>query len=180
MKATPADASAPGPAGWRPPEERGEDRPAEPKRRAGWSRQRWLTLVALVFSAQLAFIFALGEKHFQLPRTVKDVPQLTLADSSSELIALEDPTLFVLPHARDFASVVWDQMPVVPQPSFCWMEPPGDLAIEVYRRGCLSQRRNRRWRPGHCDPDVDHADRRRTAHRRIQLGAIRIVAALSP
>jgi hypothetical protein len=127
MKATPADASAPGPAGWRPPEERGEDRPAEPKRRAGWSRQRWLTLVALVFSAQLAFIFALGEKHFQLPRTVKDVPQLTLADSSSELIALEDPTLFVLPHANDFASAVWQKMRANPPPNFRWTEPPGEL-----------------------------------------------------
>ena len=36
-----------------------------------------------------------------------NVPHLTLADNSSELLALDDPTLFVLPHTNDFASAVW-------------------------------------------------------------------------
>jgi TonB family protein len=110
-----ADPSAPGLAGLKPqPERRGED----------WSRQRWLTFVLVVFAAQVAIIFALGEKKFLPPRAVANVPQLTLADSSSELIALDDPTLFALPHVNDFASAVWGQMSVAPQPSFRWTESP--------------------------------------------------------
>ena len=124
-----ADSSAPGLAGLKPqPERRGDGWPAAPKLPSeGWSRQRWLTLVSLVFAAQVALIFALGEKKFLPPPAVTNVPQLTLADGSSELIALDDPTLFALPHANDFASAVWRQMPVAPQPSFRWTEPPGEL-----------------------------------------------------
>ena len=135
-----ADSSAPGFAGPNPqPEGRGEGLPAAPAHAApeapprreppsgGWSTQRWLTLVALVFAAQVALIFALGEKKFPLPRAVTNVPQITLADDTNEWIALDDPTLFVLPHANDFASVAWRQMPVAPQPSFRRTEPPGEL-----------------------------------------------------
>jgi hypothetical protein len=135
-----ADSSAPGLAGPNPqPEGRGEGLPAAPTQAApeapprreppsgGWSTQRWLTLVALVFAAQVALIFALGEKKFPLPRAVTNVPQIMLADDTNELIALDDPTLFVLPHANDFASVAWRQAPVAPQPSFRWTEPPGEL-----------------------------------------------------
>jgi hypothetical protein len=121
-----ADSSAPGLAELKPePERRGKGWPAAPKPPGeGWSRQRWLTFVAVVFAAQVALIFALGEKHFRPPRTVKNVPQLTLADSSSELIALNDPTLFALPHVNDFVPAVWGQMPAVSQPSFRWTESP--------------------------------------------------------
>jgi TonB family protein len=121
-----ADSSAPGLGGLKPqPERRGEGRPAAPKLPGeGWSRQRGLTFVALIFAAEVAIIFALGEKQFPPPRAVANVPQLTLADSSSELNALDDPTLFALPHANDFASAVWGQMPVAPRPSFRSTEPP--------------------------------------------------------
>ena len=114
MKETPADSSASGPVAPKPPGE-------------GWSWRRWLTLVTLVFAAQVALIFVLGEKKMPTPRVVMKVPHLTLADNTSEWIALDDPTLFVLPHANDFASVAWRQMPVAPQPSFRWTEPPGEL-----------------------------------------------------
>jgi hypothetical protein len=109
MNETHADSSAPGLAGPRPSE--------------GWSRQRWLTLVALVFGAQVALIFALSEKQFPPPRAVLHVPQLTFADSASELIALDDPTLFALPHANDFSLKIYTN----PPPDFRWTEPPGDL-----------------------------------------------------
>jgi TonB family protein len=124
-----ADSSAPGLAGSKPqPERRGEGWPVAPKPpREGWSRRRWLIFIAIVFVVEVAIIFALGEKQFPPPRAVTNVPRLTLADSSSELIALDDPTLFALPHANDFASAVWGQMPAVLQPSFRWMEPPGEL-----------------------------------------------------
>jgi hypothetical protein len=121
MKEMPADSSASGPAGLPSPEVRGE----------GWSRQRWLTWVALVFTAQLVLIFALGEKKFPLPRVVTKVPQFTLADSSNELIALDDPTLFALPHADDFASQMYSN----PPPDFRWKEPPGEMPLVAENLG---------------------------------------------
>jgi len=124
MNGTHAGSPAPGFAG---PKPTGESWPVEPKRSEDWSRRRWLTLIALVFAVQLAVIFEFGEKRFPPPRAVVNVPQLTLADNSGELLALEDPTLFVLPHANDFASAVWRQTFVPPQPSFRWPEPPGEL-----------------------------------------------------
>jgi hypothetical protein len=133
MNETHADSFAPGPAGLPPPEGRGEGRPAAPKPPGeGWSRQRWLTLMALVFAAQVALIFALGEKKFPTPRAVTNVPQLTLADNTNELIALDDPTFFALPHANDFASAVSGQMTNGPRPSFRWTEPPGELLSPVH------------------------------------------------
>lgn len=102
--------------------------PAAPKPPGeGWSRQRWLTLVVLAFAAQVALIFVLGEKQFPPPRAAVNVPRLTMADGSNELIALNDPTLFVLPHANDFAFAGQVEMSFVTQPSIRWTEPPGEL-----------------------------------------------------
>jgi hypothetical protein len=95
----------------------------------GWSRQRWLTMVAVVFAAQVAIIFALGEKHFPPQRQVINVPQIALADSADEWITLNDPTLFVLPHAGDFPPVAGGPMSPATQPSFRWKEPPGELSL---------------------------------------------------
>jgi hypothetical protein len=124
-----ADSSAPGLAGSETQlEKRGEGCPAAPDPSSeGWSWRRWLTFVALVFAAQVALIFALGEKHFPPTRAVTNVPQFTLADSTNELIALDDPTLFALPHTNDFASVIWLKIYTNPPPEFRWMEPPGEL-----------------------------------------------------
>ncbi len=118
MNGTHADSSAPGVSG----AESQLERPGK-----SWSRKRWLALVTLVFAAQVALIFSLGEKHFPPPRPAANVPQLTLADNSSELIALDDPTLFALPHANDFAPAVRDRMFISTRPSFRWKEPPGEL-----------------------------------------------------
>jgi hypothetical protein len=98
--------------------------PRPERRGEGWSRTRWLTLIALVFAAQVGFIFALGERHFKPPRAVANVPMLILADDSDELLGLDDPTLFALPHANDFASAIWMRTPVPPPPSFRWSESP--------------------------------------------------------
>jgi hypothetical protein len=131
MKETPADSSTPGPAGLPSPEGRGADWTAALKRSEGWSRQRWLTLVALVFAAQVVLIFALGEKKFPTPRAVTNVPQFTLADTTNELIALDDPTLFVLPRADDFTSKMYAN----PPPDFRWKEPPGEMPLAAENLG---------------------------------------------
>ena len=123
-----ADSAAPGPDGWR---RRPDDRAG------GWSRRKWLMFVALVFAAQVTLIFVLGEKQFPPTRAVTNVPHLTLADGSSELMALDDPTLFVLPHPNDFATAVWSQMTPVPQPSFRWTEPPRPLPLAAESLGAV-------------------------------------------
>jgi hypothetical protein len=134
MNEAQAESSAAGPAGSDPPPrgprqggpaapKRGEGGPAAPKPPGeGWSRQRWLISVALVLATQVALVFALGEKHFPPARAVTDVPQLTLADGTGELMALDNPTLFALPHANDFASVAWTNIRIVKPP-----DPPGEL-----------------------------------------------------
>jgi hypothetical protein len=118
MKEAHADSSASGLGGLKPQAE---------QRREGWSRQRWLMFVAFIFAAQLAIIFVLGKKRFPPSRAVMNVPQLRLADSSSDLIELDNPTLFALPQANDFESAGSLEIYTNPPPDFRWTEPPGEL-----------------------------------------------------
>jgi TonB family protein len=90
----------------------------------GWSQKKWLTIVAIIFAAHVAIIFAFGEKKQNVPRAVKNVPALKLADDSDELLALEDPTLFALPHIEGFAGRAWLQPPRVQFHRQDWTEQP--------------------------------------------------------
>jgi TonB family protein len=92
-------------------------------------------LFALVLAAQIGFIFLFGEREQIVPRAVTNVPTLQLADDTSELLALNDPTLFALPNPKDFASSVWLQTPVLNQPSFRWNESPHWLQLPVGETG---------------------------------------------
>src|SRR3984885_14639510 len=67
----------------------------------GWSLQRWLMLIALVFIAHVALIFLFDAKGEISPRPARNVPQLQLVDNS-EWLALENPTLFALRRAQNF------------------------------------------------------------------------------
>jgi TonB family protein len=108
---------------------------AESRRSERWTVSRWLAIIALIFAAHVALIFLFGERKEIVPRAVTNVPTLKLADNSDELLALNDPTLFVLPHQRDFASYVWLKMPNVKQPSFRWTEPPRPLPLSADKLG---------------------------------------------
>jgi len=101
-----------------------------------WPRSRWLTWIALVFAAHIALIFAFGGRNPIVPRAVKDAPVLNLADAADERLALNDPTLFALPHRRDFASASRKQMSVE-QPSFRWTEPPSWLPLSAEQLGTV-------------------------------------------
>ena len=106
------------------------DRPADSSALApspqseGWTRQKFVFLIAFALALHVALIFLFGTKKQILPRAVADVPHLQLADSASELIALDDPTLFARPNAHDFVSAFWQRPPTVKQPDFNWMEAP--------------------------------------------------------
>lgn len=97
----------------------------------GWSRNHWLTVVLLAFAAHIALVFLFGAKKQIAPRAVTNVPTLTLANTADELLALNDPTLFALPHQRDFAAIVWLKTPAVKAPSFRWTEPPRWLPLSA-------------------------------------------------
>jgi len=109
-----------------PPEERGA---------GSWSLRRWLTLIALVFAAQLALIFAFGEYKPIVPRAVKNVPALKLTASSGEWLALNDPTLFALPNRKGFAGPAWLEPPPVEFHRMEWTEPPRWLPLPVGELG---------------------------------------------
>jgi hypothetical protein len=95
----------------------------------GWSHNRWLTFVVIALAAHVALIFAFGGRKPIVPRPVTNVPHLSLANPTDELLALNDPTLFALPNARGFASAAWQQRPFVTPPSFRWTEPPRWLRL---------------------------------------------------
>ncbi len=101
----------------------------EPQGKGPWTRGRWLTLIALIFAAHVALLFVFGGRKQIVPRAVTNVPTLKLADDSSEWIALNDPTLFALPHQKDFASAIGLQTAALKQPSFRWTEPPRWLSL---------------------------------------------------
>jgi len=99
--------------------------------RAGWPFSRWLILIALVFAAHVVLLFMFGARKQIVPRTATDVPTLKLAGNSDELLALNDPTLFALPHPGDFVTAMWSQAPVVKPPPFGWAEPPRWLSLST-------------------------------------------------
>jgi hypothetical protein len=94
-----------------------------------------LTLIALVFAAHVLLLFAFGGRKPAVPRAVTNVPTLNLADNSSEWLALNDPTLFVLPHQKDFASAIWLPVPALKPPSFRWTELPRWLSLSADKLG---------------------------------------------
>ncbi len=84
-------------------------------------------VIALLYAAHVVLLFAFGARKQIMPRPVANVPELQLANDAGEWFALNDPTLFALPHPRDFASVIRRQAPALEQLSFHWAEPPGEL-----------------------------------------------------
>jgi TonB family protein len=106
---------------------------------ARWTRPRWLAFIALIFAAHVALIFLAGEKKTAVPRAATNVPTLKLADDSDELLALTDPTLFVLPHQQDFASAAWLKMPPLNPPTNRWTEAPHWLPLSAENLGATFQ-----------------------------------------
>lgn len=103
----------------------------------GWSRSRWLAVIALVFATHVALIFLFGEKKEAPPRAVTNAPVLTLADNADKLLALEDPTLFALPQQRDFGAVAFLKLPPVNPPTNRYTEPARPLPFSADGLGAV-------------------------------------------
>jgi len=107
--------------------------PPTPEREASgetrWTRSRWLTLVTLIFAAHVGLLFAFGARKPIVPRPVTEAPTLAFTGDTGEWLALNDPTLFAVPHPRDVTSVLRVPTSAVQPPSFRWTEPPGWLSL---------------------------------------------------
>ncbi len=55
----------------------------------------------------------------------------------NELLTLNDPTLFALPHRQGFSGSAWLKMPRMNFPSFDWSEPTNWLALPVVQLGAV-------------------------------------------
>ena len=74
----------------------------------------WLAVV-LVFAAQVAVVFWLGNPPTAAPAHAPGAPMIHLGGKDwQEVLALEDPTLFVLPHRNNFSGAVWVTNPPRP------------------------------------------------------------------
>jgi TonB family protein len=109
----------------------------EPPGVGSWTRSRWLMLIVLVFAAHVALLYVFGGRKQIVPRAVTNVPVLKLARQSSELLALNDPTLFALPHSGDFEEAIRMPTSVLKQPLFRWTEPSGELALSAQELGTV-------------------------------------------
>jgi TonB family protein len=115
-------------AGLNPPVE------TKPRSKGSWPLSRWLMLIALVFVAHLAAIFAFSERKPAAPRAVTIVPELKLATSSAEWLALNDPTLFAQPNLAGFAGLALEP-PHVEFHRLEWTESPHWLLLPVTELG---------------------------------------------
>ena len=99
-----------------------------------WSGRRWWGMVGLIFGVQLILILWLGDASPLQPQPPAPALTFKLAGSASaELLALLDPTLFVLPRPHRVPAPVWP-----PAPEFralSWPEPTNDLLLSVEQLG---------------------------------------------
>jgi len=101
-----------------------------------WSPGRRWGVVALIFGAQLVLIFWLGETTPIRPRAPAPALTFTLAESApAALLALNDPTLFALPHRQSLEGRASLGNSPPEFPSFQWPEPTNSLGLAVDRVG---------------------------------------------
>jgi len=95
-----------------------------------WTPKRRWTLVLLVFVAQVSFILAFGDRQPVQRRPASPVTVLSLTQSESEWLALNDPALFALPSPHGVAGQAWQKTPVMAFSPFRWTEAPRLLSLQ--------------------------------------------------
>ena len=101
-----------------------------------WPGRRWLISVFVIFTAQLGLIFGLSDRAPMIARYAPKGPRIGIAGpASAEALALEDPTLFALPHRRVFSGAAWMQTPEMPARSFSWSEESRPLLLGAAELG---------------------------------------------
>jgi len=110
-----------------------------PVQPSGWPRRRWWWTIALVFAGQVGLILWLGERGPVRSRPSGPSPTLRLAGGiSPEVLALQDPTLFALPHWQGFSGPAWLKVSPIPNRPSDWSEEPWTLPLCVTQLGALA------------------------------------------
>ena len=100
-----------------------------PAQAGGSARRAWLW-VALVFIVQLGLVLGLSNYSPMRQKPSRPAPQFGLASPrAAEWLALNDPSLFALPHAQSFSGLAWLRIPPPPTPASDWSEPPRLLLL---------------------------------------------------
>ena len=91
-----------------------------PAQRSWWKRAPFWVAVACAVGVQFALLSWLSDRSPVVRREGPAAPVLRIdADRPAELLAFEDPTLFVLPHRDSFSGRIW-----VPVPQQLFQLPP--------------------------------------------------------
>src|SRR5512146_1989765 len=107
-----------------------------PSHRAAKRFKLWIA-VALVFAAQVAVVFWVGNPPPPKPLPTAPVPVVHLAAGaeSRELLAMQDPTLFVLPHHDNFSGEAWLNLRPREFSPTNWTEPARPLELSPQQLG---------------------------------------------
>ncbi len=113
-------------------------------RSSGWPGHRWWAAVLLLCAVQLGLIWWFGEAGGGPVRPPGKSPTLRLTGTrGAELLAVLDPTVFVLPHPRSFAGRAWLNATRQEAPPFYWSEEPQSLRFSTEQLGIA-----KRWPAG--------------------------------
>jgi hypothetical protein len=92
--------------------------------------------VLLVFAAQVAVVFWLGNPPARVLSGRATAPMIHLAGKDwQELLALDDPTLFALPHRNSFSGAVWVPGSAPPFEPADSSQPPQPLQLALEKLG---------------------------------------------
>ena len=107
--------------------------PVEPR---PWTAGRWWTTIIAVFALQAALVILLEDRSPVKPREPASVPTFRFTTKRmGELVAIEDPTLFALPHREGFSGEAWLKEPALEFRSSDWSEPPRSLPLDLQQLG---------------------------------------------
>ena len=89
-----------------------------------WSRSRWFISILTVFAAQIGLLFALRSRTPMVPAPPTPKLSISVATEPDEILALNDPTLFLLPHREGFSGEAWRKTPRLEFQPADWSERP--------------------------------------------------------
>jgi len=95
----------------------------------------WIA-TALIFAAQVGLLFWFGNPPATSRIRLPDPPVVhAIPRGSEELLALQDPTLFVLPHRDNFSGEAWLKIPAQEFAPTNWTEPALPLPLSPKELG---------------------------------------------
>jgi hypothetical protein len=92
-----------------------------------WSRSRWFISILLVFAGQIGLLLALRSRTPMVPPAPAPKLSISVATEPDEILALNDPTLFLLPHREGFSGEAWRKTPRLEFQPADWSERPRPL-----------------------------------------------------